>query len=319
MCICSRNLASRRGFTLVELLVVIAIIGVLVALLLPAVQAAREAARRTQCVNNLKQIGLGIHNFHDTFGVIPACSFQPRPSSSPTPASEWRYSRFSGWVVIMPYLEQQPLHDSFNIFADYGHADNHPQEPLSVYFCPSRRPPEMQPTGNQQARGDYAFCGGGQMPDGSWSHVHANLSDTQSNGMFVMPRLGRNDQIWTRAGQLTFAQVRDGLSNTIAVGEKRVEEYRDASGTLIDGVTQAQADGPHYRWGFHSTRNTRSPMNGPLVSSWGNYDANFASEHPGGCNFLLGDGSVRFIAENINYDVYNILAARDSDKPVTLP
>ncbi len=314
-----RHRKHRSGFTLVELLVVIAIIGVLVALLLPAIQAARESARRSTCTNNLKQFGLAVHNFHDTYGVIPAGALQPRPSGSPTPAGQWRYSRFSGWVLLMPYLELDTLHDTFNIHADYGHSDNHPQDPVGLYFCPSRRPPERQPDGNQQARGDYAFCGGGQMRDGSRSHVHADLIDNHSNGMFVMPRLGPNGQIWTRAGQLTFAQVTDGLSNTLAIGERRVEEYRDESGNLIDGVTQSRADGPVFRWGWHSARNTTSPMNGPIVGSWGNHDANFASAHPGGSQFLFGDGSVRFVTEDINWEVYNILAARNSGKPATLP
>lgn len=313
------SFCRRRGFTLVELLVVIAIIGVLVGLLLPAVQAAREAARRMQCSNNLKQLGLAIHNFHDTHGVIVSGAFPPRPSSSPTPADQWRYSRFSGFVPLMPFAEQQTLYDSFNIFADYGHVDNRPQEPLALLFCPSRRSPERLPSGTEQARGDYAFCGGGELPNGDRSHVHANLSTTFSNGMFMMVSAAQDDSMWKKPGKLTFASVKDGLSNTIAVGEKRTEEIRDDSGTLIDGVTKGQCDGPQFRWGYHSSRNTTSPMNGPLLGSWGNYDANFASAHPGGCNFLIGDGSVHFITESVNFETYNRLAARDDGKPVDFP
>lgn len=188
-----------------------------------------------------------------------------------------------------------------------------------MLFCPSRRPPERQPNDPKQARGDYAFCGGGQLPGGSWSFIHSDLSATKSNGMFVQPRLEPGGAIWKKPGQLTFAQVTDGLSNTIAVGEKRVEEFRDANNQLIDGASAGTIDGPQYRWGFHSSRGTRSPMNGPVTSAFGDYDANFGSKHPGGCNFLLGDGSVRFLPETINYDVYNILAARNSGKPVSLP
>jgi hypothetical protein len=240
------------------------------------------------------QFGLAVHNFHDTFGVIPAGAFPDRPSNSQTPAAQWMYSRFSGWVVLMPYLEQQALHDSFNIFADYGHADNIPQEPLALFFCPSRRRPERVPGANGQARGDYAFCGGGAMPNGSRSHVHADMSNTLSNGMFVMPRLEPGNRIWRSQGQLSFAAVTDGLSNTIAIGEKRVEEFRNASGALIDGVTVGNADGPQYRWGFHSARNTTSPMNGPIVGVWDNYDANFASKHPGGA--ISSSGTVRSVS-----------------------
>jgi len=314
---CKRT--RRRGFTLVELLVVIAIIGILVALLLPAIQAAREAARRASCTNNMKQFGLAIHNVHDTFGVIPAGSFPPRPATSPTPASQWRYSRFSGWAVLLPYLEQQALHDSFNIFEDYGHADNIPQDPVPLLFCSSRRAPRRQPITNGQAQGDYAFCAGGQMANGTWSNVIADLSASQNNGMFLAPALEPGGRIWLKPGQLTFAQITDGMSNTFAVGEKRVEEFRNASNVLIDGVTQGTADGPQFRWGYHSNRVVRSPMNGPILTTWNDTDCNFGSKHPGGCNFLFGDGAVRFIPENINWDVYNTLAARDSGKPVALP
>lgn len=315
----SSNSGSLRGFTLVELLVVIAIIGILIALLLPAVQAAREAARRSSCTNNMKQLGLAIHNFHDTHGVIPACSFPPRPGNSPTPSSEWRYSRFSGFVPLMPFYEQEALHDSFNIYADYGHSDNRPQEPLPLLFCPSRRKPERLPGGTRQARGDYAFNGGGELPDGSRSHVHADGIGSFSNGMFMMVPPEPDGSLWKTPGQLSFGSVDDGLSNTFAVGEKRVKEYRDASGNLIDGVTTGAADGPQYRWGFHSSRNTTSPMNGPILGGWGNHDCNFASDHPGGCNFALGDGSVQFVSESINMEIYNRLAGRNDGKPVTLP
>lgn len=316
----SPKIRAQKGFTLVELLVVIAIIGVLVALLLPAVQQAREAARRMQCTNHLKQMGLGVHNFHDTYGVIPANSFPP-PTGTNSP-DIWRYSRFSGFVVILPYLEQQQLHDTFDIELDYGNAFNTEvnanTDPVSGFFCPSRRPPEKQP-GSFQHRGDYAFCAGGEMPNGQRSHVHADLNTTHSNGMFVMPRVEPPGRSWKKAGQLTFAQIEDGLSNTLAIGEKRVKEIRDLDNNLIDGVTVGNADGPHYRWGFHSSRNVTSPMNGPILGSWGNFDANFASDHAGGCNFLLGDGSVRFIAETINFEMYHIIAARNSGLPATFP
>lgn len=310
---------TKYGFTLVELLVVIAIIGVLIALLLPAVQQAREAARRMQCTNHLKQFGLAIHNFHDTYGVINANSFQSSTSGS---TDVWYYRNFSGWVPLLPGLEQQALHDAFDVkktqsdsFNNAVCADN---DPIGMFFCPSRRAPEKHATSGQHL-GDYAFCGGGELPNGDRSHVHADLASTHNNGMFAMPRLGGSGQPWKKPGQLTFASIEDGLSNTIAVGEKRIDEFRDSSNTLIDGVSQATADGAHYRWGFHSSRNVTSPMNGPLLGSWGNYDANFASLHPGGCNFLFADGSVHFIPETVNFDVYNLLAIRNSGKPVTLP
>lgn len=142
------------------------------------------------------------------------------------------------------------------------------------------------------------------MPAGSTelrSHVHADLNTTLSSGMFVMPRVDGN-RAWTKPGQLTFAKVTDGLSNTFAIGEKHIK----------DGAN----DGPTYLWGHFTSRNTASPMNGPVVGTWGNYDANFGSSHVGGCHFLLGDGAVRFISENISLVTYNLLAARDDNKVV---
>lgn len=326
-----RNASTPRrltsGFTLVELLVVIAIIGVLIALLLPAVQQAREAARRMQCTNNLKQLGLAVHNFHDTFGVIPPGSFPQRPSTSPTPANEWLWSRFSGFTVLLPFLEQPALHDQFNRYVDYEHNDNKTVEmnssPISAFFCPSLRSDGRTSAGFSAARqerhkGDYAFCGGGELPNGSQSHVHA-ATQSESNGMFMRAPLGSGGKLWTKPGQITFASVTDGLSNTLAIGEKRVQEFRDNSGNLIDGVGPNVSDGPQYLWGFWTSRNTASPMNGPILGTWGDYDANFASQHPGGCNFLYGDGSVSFIPETINFETYNLLAARNSGQPKELP
>lgn len=303
---------ATKGFTLVELLVVIAIIGVLVALLLPAVQQAREAARRMQCTNNLKQMGLGVHNFHDTYGVIPAASFS-RPPESHT--GVWRYAVFSGWIVILPYIEQQQFHDAFNIEVAVDHSDNiaifQNLDPISTYFCPSRRPPVK--TGSNH-HGDYAFCAGGELPNGVASHTNT-IDPTRANGMFLRPRDTGNQ----RNGQLTFAMVEDGLSNTFAIGEKRIEEFRDTNNDLIDGVRQSDVDGQHYRWGWHSTRSAASPMNGPLLGTLSDTDNNFGSKHPGGCNFLLGDGSVRFVPETIDFLLYNRIAARNSGQPKTLP
>lgn len=311
---------TARGFTLVELLVVIAIIGVLVALLLPAVQQAREAARRMQCVNNMKQMGLAVHNFHDTHGVIPAASFS-QPPDPDNQVGIWRYVRFSGWVVLLPFIEQQQFHDAFDIEQAVDSTFNvnvfQQVDPIAGYFCPSRRPPERVPD-SAYHRGDYAFCAGGELPNGTASHCNT-VNPALANGMFLRPRSESNGQPYKRPGQLTFAQVEDGLSNTFAIGEKRIEEFRDLNNDLIDNVEQAQIDWVHFRWGFHSTRNTTSPMNGPLLGALNDLDANFGSKHPGGCNFLMGDGSVRFVPETIDHLVYNLVAARNSGRPATLP
>ncbi|MFA8020687.1 DUF1559 domain-containing protein [Bremerella cremea] len=285
-----------RAFTLVELLVVIAIIGVLIALLLPAVQQAREAARRMQCTNNLKQYGLGLHNFHDTFGRLPAGGY-----GVDTPL---KHDRMSGFVPMMPFYEQGTLYDLFNIDESVDHADNANaiRNLVGMMFCPSRRSPTAGLTSSYYmqtcSRGDYAFSAGGE---GS----HSNTTDPNLfKGMF------------SQYCKLQLSQITDGLSNTIAIGEKRVERRSDAE-------TDAQLinmDGPAYRWGFHATRNIKSPLSSPLLTSLSDNDANFGSSHAGrGVNFVFGDGSVHYIPQTVNWTVLQNLANRADGNPVTIP
>jgi len=287
---------TSRAFTLVELLVVIAIIGVLVALLLPAVQAAREAARRSQCSNNLKQLGLALHNFHDTFNRLPAGGY---PNSSGQ-----KYKHMSGFVPLMPFFEQTTLHDLFDIDQQIDHANNATarQQTIPTFFCPSRRAPEVGRTGYNMpdtSRGDYAFSAGGE---GSNCNT-ANTNDFK--GMF------------SQAQNMRFANITDGLSNTIAIGEKRTVMDPDTPGT---GESTAALDGPHYRWGYNGTRNMRSPMNEPVLTSWGDSDANFGSSHAAkGGQFLFGDGSVHYLSQTIAWQTYQDLANRADGNPVAIP
>ncbi len=289
-------LSMRRAFTLVELLVVIAIIGVLIALLLPAVQQAREAARRMQCTNNLKQFGLGLHNFHDTFGNLPAGSY--------TPDTPLKHDRMSGFVTLMPFYEQNAAYELFNIEESVDHATNATAivTLVDMLFCPSRRSPTDGPSSSHYmqtcSRGDYAFSAGGE---GS----HCNTDNPELfDGMF------------SRFGKMQFSQVTDGLSNTIAIGEKRIERRDDVE----TDATLRNMDGPAYRWGFHSTRNFKSPLSSPLLTSLNDLDANFGSSHAGkGVNFLFGDGSVHYIPQTVNWTVMQNLANRADGNPVTIP
>ena len=183
----------KSGFTLIELLVVIAIIAILVALLLPAVQQAREAARRSSCKNNLKQIGLALHNYHDTHNVFPPGSVGVNITST--------------FAFILPYMEQSALYDLWNFNRPMDHADNGPARGGVVdgYFCPSRSRTGNRDTNNPpQACGDYATSVG-----------TANINTSNPNNWVGMFNQNSN----TKMRDLT-----DGTSNTIAVGEKRTAQ-----------------------------------------------------------------------------------------------
>jgi prepilin-type N-terminal cleavage/methylation domain-containing protein len=211
----------RRGFTLVELLVVIAIIGILVALLLPAVQAAREAARRMQCSNHLKQFGLGLHNYHDTFKAFP-----PRRGGTAGGGNAARfdgnYDRKSAFIFLLPFLEQQPMADQITIggvtdtngnviWPDgpagwYGTANWLPwRTQLKVVLCPSDKPV----LGGNQAKNSYAFCMGDSPGETAANNNRWNVAASTNRGMFTGSQRCR-----------TMAHITDGTSNTIGMSER---------------------------------------------------------------------------------------------------
>jgi prepilin-type N-terminal cleavage/methylation domain-containing protein/prepilin-type processing-associated H-X9-DG protein len=305
----------RRGFTLIELLVVIAIIGVLIALLLPAVQAAREAARRAQCVNNLKQIGLALHNYHDVQGVLP----MGRDSLSLSVHSR-----------LLPYVEQVPLYDAINFFFTYSAAPNSTAlgAGVNVYICPSDFSAAQVPAG--WAGNNYrANQGSGLL----WGLPPTNTSDPnygypEPNGVFYLNSSTR------------FASVKDGLSNTAFFSEHLRGDYSNAIGTdtsdtFQPGTHPATADeavqdcravvptditkqgysnvGAPWMYGYHSTTvyfhvgapNSRSCMFPP-----GRIATTANSAHPGGVNVLLGDGAVKFIKSTINLQTWRALGTR---------
>jgi len=266
-----RKNPTRSGFTLVELLVVIAIIGVLVALLLPAVQAAREAARRMQCQNHLRQFGLALHNYHDAMGKFPPAAAWDGNTNLTTAVN-----CISAFAIIMPYYEQQGLQNLWDFKVNHNHANNLPAAgtTLKIMFCPSRRSPMKN--GNYAAA-DYALSAGTGYDQTADLEQHKGMFNTNSN--------------------IRMADVTDGTSNTFAIGEK-----------FVDAKNRAQTDGPAYRWGYHSTRNTVSPMNRYPLSPWGDADVTFGSQHPTGANFVFADGSVRFLPENINLQLYQWLS-----------
>jgi prepilin-type N-terminal cleavage/methylation domain-containing protein len=285
----------RRGFTLVELLVVIAIIGVLVALLLPAVQSARESARRMQCSNHLKQIGLAVQNFHDTYQTIPYTRLDTRETA---------------FVLLLPYLEQRNHFEKWNLKLEYyAQAPEVREATFKFYLCPSRqRPVPLLSAPNADAHqngttphtpggvGDYATNAG--TPAGQtdyWPGMNSTTEQNRANGPF-----------WYKGPPfLRFSNVSDGLSNVVFIGEKH---YRQ--GTPNDGSI----------WnGDHGSSFKKLGTGAPIARDPKASGAQFGSWHPGICQFAFGDGSVRALPVNTDVTTLDRIAHRDDGEPVTLP
>jgi prepilin-type N-terminal cleavage/methylation domain-containing protein len=311
------KLSSKRGFTLIELLVVIAIIAVLIALLLPAVQQAREAARRTQCKNNLKQIGLALHNYHDIFSVFPP-SFLVLPGGSATMGSPAPITGDTGpgWTVLamlLPQIEQANLYNSLNINLPCWHAQNSAfvQRQIPPYLCPSA----LNGTGVYAvvdgssnvlatfARGNYVASAGRK---DVWDETAADLS-TIADGVFY-----RNSRTQMR-------DVSDGLSNTVFFGEQT--PYHSNStwvGIVPNSVTcptaqfaYAGCDAAAPQINVHSGPGIfeSPPIIHPPNSNFGYVDEMY-SQHDSGGHVLLGDGSIRFASKYMDGVTWSGLATR---------
>jgi prepilin-type N-terminal cleavage/methylation domain-containing protein len=222
----------RRGFTLVELLVVIAIIGVLVALLLPAVQAARESARRSQCSNHLKQLGLGGQNFHDVKGYLP-----PNRISNPPQGISSGVDYLSWAVIILPYIEQKNFYEQWDETKSYQqHNVKVTRQAVPIYFCPSRRRPteafstEDAADGPSGGLSDYAACGGTGKNDGINANGRPNVNGC--NGAMICARWFHDSSSPPRLvkweGVVRLANISDGTSNTFLFGEKHIRRLNGA-------------------------------------------------------------------------------------------
>lgn len=283
----------RSGFTLVELLVVIAIIGILIALLLPAVQAAREAARRSQCTNNLKQLGIALHNYHDTHKKLPPGWLQKYVGTALSSTS-WGWGSF-----VLPYVEQQSLYDVIepgqgSLWGATGNATKLAamQQELKAFRCPSdiQTVTNSGRTINGQALTVSNYIGN----NSSDSNITSDNVDI--GGLFVENK------------SLTFADILDGTSNTVALGE-RDWQYRTADGTrkvsyaaLVFGVGDRGSNlrrGDQVGCGVYklNLKGTNQPADGQANDRRGYMS--YGSRHPGGANFVLADGSVRFVSETI--------------------
>lgn len=320
----------RPGFTLIELLVVIAIIAILVALLLPAVQQAREAARRSTCKNNLKQIGVALHNYHDTFFVFP-------PGWVKQDAGDDRANW--GWqAYILPMMEQGPLYDQLNLGSGnrlsvaLANAVQRQamQQPIDSYRCPSDTGPKVN---------DSASSGGGtadarRIPldaaDAAQQMAATNYLGTNGS-VFPMPLTGSNGG-FSQNSRLKMRDITDGTSNFIIAGER--------SWTINLGGSRNPLcrGGSIFGLGANSTAATEAnnqgaalatgafPINSPIIAAASDEcEYGYSSRHRGGAQVLLGDGAVRFLSENIesgiddaNHEdvVYENLMSKDDGNSV---
>jgi prepilin-type N-terminal cleavage/methylation domain-containing protein len=378
--------SSRRGgFTLIELLVVIAIIGVLIALLLPAVQRVREAAQRASCGNNLKQIGIAVHLYHDSFNVLPP--------------ARTRDNGLSWTVLILPYLEQDNFYRQWNTLETYAaqvSGTSLAQTAVPVFFCPARRtamdsiqngpipvswppgpqppwwpptnppwPPQTWPLGppgpgwppwpppNTQggvngeplpgACGDYA-CVAGNDPTpadqyncgcpttgtgpGCHSPNGACYNSECANGSMILARwtVDPNNSAmvsrWT--SRTAFDSISDGLSNTLLIGEKYVPQSALSNNWVPPDpwFTSSPPDNPGdgciyngvYPWVISRVAGPLNPLAQSVDEAPQN---NFGGPHPGVCQFVLGDGSVRAVPVTINGNVLGLLASRNDGQVIS--
>jgi prepilin-type N-terminal cleavage/methylation domain-containing protein len=305
-----RNVAG-RGFTLVELLVVIAIIGVLVALLLPAVQAAREAARRTQCSNNLKQLALALHNYHDTILTFPF---------------GWS-DRGAGWsTMILPQIEQAPLYDTLQFAeADNWDADNTPNERacgtvINPFRCPSAAVPLH--VDNQGIPGRVPACYRGV------ASSTADSDDTSTSKVGRSLEILNLEGIFFACSHVRMADITDGTSNTYMIGESRWESFSQ-DGNVMDFwyIGSPQADPCSCSSGSGGTEKTEFcgstgvPINARFLPSTSGYvkEISFSSYHPSGAMFANADASVRFVPFTINFATYQALGSRNGGEAVSEP
>ncbi|MBC7815522.1 MAG: DUF1559 domain-containing protein [Planctomycetaceae bacterium] len=306
-----KHVHARSGFTLIELLVVIAIIAVLISLLLPAVQQAREAGRRSQCRNNLKQMGLAIQNFHEVKGTLPSSRLGPQHAS-------W-------FVQILPYIDQVALYKQWSLNDTY-----YLQKPAArttsvpMFYCPSRRThmlssqfeisttslPDTQPYPG--ALGDFAANGG--------QHVNAIVDNPLCNGALceAQSQLSGSTILNTQS-RTGLRDLKDGTSHVFLVGEKHVPESKY-------GQSGGQGDGAIYNGDFPRSYNRlagrdnvgqprfKLAANGEDLS--GPWHCRFGSHHAGMVQFVFADGHVAAVNVSTDIDILHKLAVRNDGKPV---
>ena len=294
-----KTTSSRRAFTLIELLVVIAIIAILIALLLPAVQQAREAARRTQCKNNLKQLGLAMHNYADAAKVFPPGWVARGTSWGPNFCSTNGAVHQAPWtVMLLPYIEQAPLYNQLDLNVSFSGTSIEVQPPnralignVKAFACPSD--PD---TNSQIGRLCYMAVMGGGAPECSVA------SGTRA--------MSRNGTMFPNSA-ISFRDLTDGSSNIFVIGESRYAQHDPAIPYRSWGAS-AKMDGSSFTACAAVAEegiNFRKTQNVHLTRG-------FSSWHIGGCHMLHGDGSVQFYSENMDLATYQRLAIRNDGLPI---
>jgi len=321
---------TRSAFTLVELLVVIAIIGILIALLLPAVQAARESARRTQCPNNLKQVSLAVLQYEESLGAFPpACivSISLGKSSEWDPWDEAGPAHGSGrhgtsWMLqVLPYMEQGNLYDQWDFATNVYHNEAVANTDLAGFYCPTRRN-RIRPGDDQRrlidrnwtAGGtDYGACiGSGNGFDndlGSSENHHFTQGFTAGERYTNRKRRG----LFLPNKSATHKQLRDGATNTIMLGEMQrlwgtTDWARSLDGWAVGGAATMFTTAKTEISGFRQT----GGLNNGFFESAG-------SDHSDGANFSMADGSAQFISEHISTELFHLLGSREDGESANLP
>jgi prepilin-type N-terminal cleavage/methylation domain-containing protein/prepilin-type processing-associated H-X9-DG protein len=316
---------KNAGFTLVELLVVIAIIGVLVALLLPAVQAARESARRMQCTNHLKQLGLALHNFHDTNKIFPAALDELPNSPAVTPAASlWTVS----WTAhILPYIEQQGLFQAYRFDRDWDDTTTNDaasgpiKQNIKVFLCPSAPARNTRPANSNRGNIDYAATTERQFPNPFLNSTQSSAVSTSDPNYIGV--LGRNVLLSVnppaiRPANRRMAMVTDGTSNTFLIAECAGRNtfwwMGKRQGTTISNGPWANP-AARISMGGCDPANPNYPAStnnvaGPKAINCINHKEIYAF-HPGGANVCFVDGSVRHVQTNTDLNVALALLTRE--------
>jgi prepilin-type N-terminal cleavage/methylation domain-containing protein/prepilin-type processing-associated H-X9-DG protein len=320
------------GFTLIELLVVIAIIGVLIALLLPAVQSAREAARRAQCTNNMKQIGLAVHNYLDVHGILPI----GRGTRAARPYDLTSRYNYSGFAMVLPFMEQQPLHAAINFDLTITIQEGNSTvmaTAVSSLLCPS----DGEATPANWAGNNYRFSEGSNIlySYGPTDTGAVNTTMPKPNGPFFPERSYR------------LADIRDGTSNTIMASEKLLGDYNQGIPTIRRDIYVSETWPTGLNEAFQNCEavdNSSIPTNGesnvgapwldgflhtsifkvvstPNKKSCYMFPARLimsaSSDHPGGVNVALCDGSVRFIKDTISRETWWAIGSMNGGEVVS--